>query len=112
MHKFHQAMAIPTLVDLIVSGSSVALRYSEALSSILPRVNRFIIKINGKRVYATGPATLSADGTTILLKLADPVAAGAKVTLTYGSVNGAEKPGFGDIRSLANGQKAAFLRDS
>ncbi|MFN9694218.1 MAG: Ig-like domain-containing protein, partial [Synechococcaceae cyanobacterium] len=105
-------MAIPTLVDLIVSGSSVALRYSEALSSILPRVNRFIIKINGKRVYATGPATLSADGTTILLKLADPVAAGAKVTLTYGSVNGAEKPGFGDIRSLANGQKAAFLRDS
>jgi Ca2+-binding RTX toxin-like protein len=105
-------MTIPTLIDLVVSGSSVALRYSEALSSILPSVNRFIIKVNGKRVYATGQATLNVDGTTILLKLTDPVAADAKVTLAYGSINGAEKPGFGDIRSLANGQKVAFLRDS
>jgi hypothetical protein len=105
-------MAIPTLIDLVVSGSSVALRYSEALSSTLPSFNRFIIKVNGKRVYATGPATLSADGTTILLKLADPVAVGAKVTVAYGSVNGADKPGFGDIQSRATAQKVSFLRDT
>jgi hypothetical protein len=105
-------MAIPTLIDLVVSGSSVALRYSEALSSTLPSFNRFIIKVNGKRVYATGPATLSADGTTILLKLADPVAVGAKVTLAYGSVNGPDKPGFGDIQSRATAQKVSFLRDT
>jgi Ca2+-binding RTX toxin-like protein len=105
-------MAVPTLIDLVVSGTSVALRYSEALSTTLPSFNRFIIKVNGKRVYATGPATLSADGTTILLKLAGPVAVGAKVTLAYGSVNGAEKPGFGDIQSRATAQKASFLRDT
>jgi hypothetical protein len=103
-------MAIPTLLELVVQGGSLALRYSEALSSVLPSVNRFVVMVNGRRVYAQGPATLNADGTTILITLATPVASSDGVAVTYGSLNGAEKPGFGDIKSLSTGARAAVFR--
>lgn len=49
-------MAIPNLLELLVRGSTLSLRYSEALSVILPSLNRFVVMVNGRRVYATGQA--------------------------------------------------------
>jgi len=106
-------MAIPTLLELAVDGSSVALRFSEALSATLPSINRFAVLVNGVRVYASSPAaTLSNDGTTIRFSLASAVPPGATVALTYTSVNGPDKPGFGDIRSASTNDRAAFFRAS
>ena len=103
-------MAIPTLLELAVEGAAVALRYSEPLSSILPSINRFAVLINGRRVANSGAVTLSSDGTTIRFSLTSAIASGASVAITYTSVNGADKPGFGDIRSLSTNDPAAFFR--
>ncbi|MFO0040295.1 MAG: Ig-like domain-containing protein, partial [Synechococcaceae cyanobacterium] len=104
-------MAIPTLLELAVDGSSVALRFSEILSATLPSINRFAVLVNGRRVLASSTAaSLSSDGTTILFSLASPIATGASVSLTYGSANGADRPGNGDIRSASTNQAAAFFR--
>lgn len=103
-------MAVPTLLELMVQGSSVALRYSEALNPVLPSINRFQVMVNGRRVYASGSASLSADGTTIRFTLAKPIAAGASVTVTYINVNGRDKRGYGDIKSLATSERAVFQR--
>ncbi|MCE2839225.1 MAG: Ig-like domain-containing protein, partial [Cyanobium sp. 49614_E6] len=106
-------MAIPSLLELAVDGVSVALRFSEALATTLPSINRFSVLVNGKRVYSSSlSASLSADGTTIRFSLATPVATGATVTVTYGSANGADRPGNGDISSLSTNQAAAFFRAS
>jgi hypothetical protein len=106
-------MAIPTLLELAVDGSSVAIRFSEALSATLPSINRFAVLVNGRRVYASSAAaTLSNGGTTIRFSLRSAVAPGATVALTYTSVNGADKPGFGDIRSASTNDRAAFFRAS
>jgi hypothetical protein len=106
-------MAIPSLLELAVDGASVALRFSEALATTLPSINRFSVLVNGRRVMASSTAaSLSADGTTIRFSLATPVATGATVTVTYGSANGADRPGNGDIRSLSTNQAAAFFRAS
>jgi Ca2+-binding RTX toxin-like protein len=105
-------MAIPTLLELAVDRFSVALRFSEALSTTLPSINRFAVLVNGVRVYASSTAaTLSNDGTTIRFSLRSAVAPGASVAITYTSLNGADRPGFGDIRSLTN-DRAAFFRAS
>jgi Ca2+-binding RTX toxin-like protein len=106
-------MAFPTLLELAVDGSSVALRFSETLSATLPSINRFAVLVNGVRVYASSPAaTLSNGGTTIGFSLRSAVAPGATVALTYTSVNGADKPDFGDIRSASTNDRAAFFRAS
>jgi hypothetical protein len=104
-------MAIPTLQELAIKGTSVALRYNVALNPILPSINRFVVMVNGRRVYGVGKANLSSDGKTILFELASPIAASDSVRITYGSVNGAEKSGFGEIRSLASGAPAAYSRN-
>jgi len=63
-------MAFPTLLELAVDGSSVALRFSETLSATLPSINRFAVLVNGVRVYASSTAaTLSNGGTTIRFSL-------------------------------------------
>ena len=106
-------MAIPTLLELAVDGNSVALRFSEALSATLPSINRFAVLVNGVLVYASSTtATLSNGGTTIRFSLASAVPPGATVAITYTSVNGADKPGFGDIRSASTNDRAAFFRAS
>jgi hypothetical protein len=61
-------MAIPSLIELVIAGTSVAKRYSETLSSFLTSINRFIVKENGNRVDGTRPASLSTDGITFLLR--------------------------------------------
>jgi hypothetical protein len=104
-------MAVPSLLELAVDGTSVALRFSEALSAILPSINRFSVLVNGVRVNASSTAaTLSNGGTTIRFTLTTAVATGASVTITYARVIGADKAGFGDIRSLATNQRATFFR--
>jgi hypothetical protein len=103
-------MAIPSLLELAVEGTAVALRYSEPLSSLLPSINRFAVLVNGRRVANSGLVTLSSDGTTLRFSLASAIASSASVAITYTSVNGAEKPGFGDIRSLSSNDPAAFFR--
>jgi hypothetical protein len=104
-------MAVPSLLELAVDGTSVALRFSEALSAILPSINRFSVLVNGVRVNASSTAaTLSNGGTTIRFSLTTAVAAGTSVAITYARVSGADKAGFGDIRSLATNQRAAFFR--
>ena len=74
-------MAIPSLLELVADGNSVAIRFSKALS-------------------------------TIRLSLASAIARGATVSLPYTSVNGADRPGFGDIRSASTNERAAFFRAS
>ncbi len=74
-------MAIPSLLELVADGNSVAIRFSEALS-------------------------------TIRLSLASAIARGATVLLPYTSVNRADRPGFGDIRSASTNERAAFFRAS
>ncbi|MFM9101363.1 MAG: Ig-like domain-containing protein, partial [Cyanobium sp.] len=105
-------MAIPTLLELAVEGNAIAFRFSEALSAILPSINRFDVRVNGVRVLAIGSASLINGGTTLRLSLASSIASGSTVTVTYTSVNGAEKPGFGDIRSASTNDRAAFFRAS
>ena len=83
-------MAVPSLLDLAVDGTIVALRFSEPLTAILPSINRFAVLVNGSRIYAVGPASLYADGTIIRFSLPSAVAAGASVAITYTSVNGAD----------------------
>jgi hypothetical protein len=104
-------MSIPVLVELAVDGNAFALRYSEILNSILPSFGRFQVSVNGVRRSITGPAMLRGGGTTIRLNLASPILATDTVSITYGSVNGFDKVGFGDIRSLSTNQKAAFFRN-
>ena len=58
-------MAVPSLLERAVDGTIVALRFSEALSTTLPSINRFAVLVNGSRVYAVGAAGLYADGTII-----------------------------------------------
>ena len=101
-------MAIPTLLELIVQGSSLALRYSEALSSLLPNVTRFVVSVNGKRVYAKA-VRLSPDSKSILLDLPSPVPAGASVNVTYTSLNtlGTSRPG--DNVTSSTGDKASAI---
>ena len=105
-------MAVPTLLELSVQGRSLAFRYSEALNAILPSFNRFVVLVNGRRVNATGPASLSADGTTIFLTLASPVGAGATVSVTYVKMNGVDRSGHGDIKSRSTAEGAAFFSNS
>ena len=62
-------MAAPILVETAVLGTSLRLRYSEALATILPSANRFVVTVNGRRNYVVGTPSLSADKTTILLKI-------------------------------------------
>ncbi len=104
-------MAIPSLLELAVDGTMLALRYSEVLNSILPSFGRFQVSVNGIRRSLTGPAMLRGGGTTIRLNLATPILATDTVTITYVSVNGFDRTGFGDIRSLSTYQTAAFFRN-
>ncbi|WP_411875206.1 Ig-like domain-containing protein [Vulcanococcus limneticus] len=104
-------MAIPSLVELAVDGTMLALRYSEVLNSILPSSGRFQVSVNGIRRSITGPAMLRGGGTTIRLNLATPILATDTVAVTYVSVNGFDRTGFGDIRSLSTYQTAAFFRN-
>jgi hypothetical protein len=105
-------MAIPTLVELAIDGTALALRYSNILNSILPSYSRFQVSVNGIRRSLTGPAMLRGGGTTIRLNLATPILATDTVAITYGSVNGFDKAGYGDIRSLSTNQRAAFFRNN
>jgi Ca2+-binding RTX toxin-like protein len=105
-------MATPSLLELAADGSTLALRYSEALSSILPSASRFLVVVNGVRRTITGSATLSADGTTIRLTLSAPLLASDSVSVSYVNVNGLDRTGFGDIRSATTSDKAAFFRNS
>jgi hypothetical protein len=57
-------MAIPNLLELLVQDRSLALRYSEVLHPNLPSAQRFAVWVNGTRIDAVAPASLSADGTT------------------------------------------------
>ncbi len=104
-------MAIPSLVELAIDGTALALRYSDTLNSILPSFSRFQVSVNGIRRSLTGPAMLRGGGTTIRLNLATPILATDTVAITYGSVNGFDKAGYGDIRSLSTNQRAAFFRN-
>ena len=104
-------MAIPSLVELAVDGTMLALRYSEVLNSILPSFGRFQVSVNGIRRSITGPAMLRGGGTTIRLNLATPILATDTVAVTYVGVNGFDRTGFGDIRSLSTYQTAAFFRN-
>jgi hypothetical protein len=104
-------MAIPTLLEMAVDGNALALRYSEILNSTLPSFNRFQVTVNGVRRSITGPAMLRGGGTTIRLTLAAPILAKDIVAVTYTSVNGFDRAGFGDIRSLSTNQSAAFFRN-
>jgi hypothetical protein len=104
-------MAIPSLVELAVDGTMLALRYSEVLNSILPSFGRFQVSVNGIRRSITGPAMLRGGGTTIRLNLATPILATDTVAVTYVSANGFDRTGFGDIRSLSTYQTAAFFRN-
>jgi hypothetical protein len=105
-------MAIPTLVELAIDGTALALRYSNILNSILPSYSRFQVSVNGIRRSLTGPAMLRGGGTTIRLNLATPILATDTVAITYGSVNGFDKAGYGDIRSFSTNQRAAFFRNN
>jgi hypothetical protein len=105
-------MAIPSLVELAIDGTALALRYSDTLNSILPSFSRFQVSVNGIRRSLTGPAMLRGGGTTIRLNLATPILATDTVAITYGSVNGFDKAGYGDIRSLSTNQRAAFFRNN
>lgn len=104
-------MAIPSLVELAVDGTMLALRYSDVLNSILPSFGRFQVSVNGIRRSITGPAMLRGGGTTIRLNLATPILATDTVAVTYVSANGFNRTGFGDIRSLSTYQTAAFFRN-
>ena len=104
-------MAIPSLFELAVDGTMLALRYSEILNSILPSFGRFQVSVNGIRRSITGPAMLRGGGTTIRLNLATPILATDTVAVTYVSVNGFDRTGFGDIRSLSTYQTASFFRN-
>ena len=105
-------MAIPTLVELAVEGNTLALRFSEALSSLLPSQNRFIVMVNGSRNYVTDIVRLQPYDTTVFLRLSNAVTAGASVSITYIGVNGREKSGYGDIRSASTSERAAYFRAS
>jgi len=104
-------MAIPQLVELAVDGTMLALRYSEVLKSTLPSFGRFQVSVNGVRRSITGPAMLRGGSTTIRLNLATAILATDIVAVTYVSVNGFDKTGYGDIRSLSTNEKAAFFRN-
>jgi hypothetical protein len=71
-------MAVPSLLKLAVDGTIVAFRYSDALSTTLPCVTRFLVLVNGSRVYAAGAASLHAEApssvfpSAALLPLAPP----------------------------------------
>ena len=104
-------MAIPNLVELAIDGTALALRYSDTLNSILPSFSRFQVSVNGIRRSLTGPAMLRGGGTTIRLNFATPILATDTVAVTYANVNGFDKVGFGDIRSLSTNQRAAFFRN-
>ena len=62
-------MPAPVLIETAALGTSLRLRYSEALADLLPSAQRFVVTVNGRRNYLTGQAVLSADKTTILLKI-------------------------------------------
>ena len=104
-------MAIPILVEMAADGNNLALRYSEILYGILPSFSRFQVTINGVRRSITGPAVLRGGGTTIRLALASPILAADTVAVTYTSVNGFDRVGYGDILSVSTNQKAAFFRN-
>ena len=104
-------MAIPKFVELAVDGTMLALRYSEVLKSTLPSFGRFQVSVNGVRRSITGPAMLRGGSTTIRLNLATAILATDIVAVTYVSVNGFDKTGYGDIRSLSTNEKAAFFRN-
>ena len=104
-------MAIPSLVELAVDGHGLALRYSDILNGILPSYSRFQVSVNGVRRAITGPAFLRGGGTTVRLNLASAILATDTVSVTYTSVNGFDKIGFGDIRSLSTNQRASFFRN-
>jgi Bacterial Ig-like domain/RTX calcium-binding nonapeptide repeat (4 copies)/FG-GAP repeat/Putative flagellar system-associated repeat len=76
-----------------------------------PSRNRFLVMVNGVRNLASADASLS-NGDTIRLTLTSPIPAGASVVVTYTSVNGFDKLGYGDIRSLSTNQAAAFFRST
>jgi hypothetical protein len=103
-------MAIPNLLELLVQGRSLALRYSEQLHPSLPSAQRFAVWVDGARIGAVAPARLSAEGTTIVLTLAEPVAAGTVVRISYANTTPAGSGGPRRIQSLATGQKAPDLR--
>jgi hypothetical protein len=104
-------MATPILVEIAVDSTALALRYSEILNGILPSFSRFQVTVNGARRSITGPAMLRGGGTTIRLNLATPILASDTVSVTYTSVNGFDRAGFGDIRSLSTYQRASFFRN-
>ena len=103
-------MTAPTLLELAVEGRFLALRYSETLSALLPSQNRFSVTVNGVRNYVSQVARLQPYDTTVLLQLTTAVQAGASVLVTYTSVNGREKAGFGEIRSANTLANAAYFR--
>ena len=102
-------MAIPNLLELLVQDRSLALRYSEVLHPNLPSAQRFAVWVNGTRIDAVAPASLSADGTTIVLTLAQPVAADDAVRISITNTTPAGNGGPRRIQSLATGQKAPDL---
>ncbi len=104
-------MAIPSLLDLTVDGSTLVLRFSEAVLPVLPSISRFQVLVNGVRRTFIGTAVRSADGTSIRLTLSTPVLATDTVSVSYISVNGLDKPGFGDLRSSSTNERTSFFRN-
>ena len=104
-------MARPILQEIAVDGSSLALRYSELLHSTLPSASRFQVLVNGIRRSVSGSAVLAVDGKTIRLNLTTPILSTDRVSISYISVNGLDKPGFGEIRSASGGENAAYFRN-
>ena len=102
-------MAIPSLLSMAVDGSTLALYFSEPIKAVLPSRNRFQVFVNGVRNFTSADATLT-NGDTIRLALTTPIPAGATVTVSYLSVNGFDRVGYGDIRSTSTNQTAAFFR--
>ncbi|MFM7266303.1 MAG: Ig-like domain-containing protein, partial [Cyanobium sp.] len=104
-------MGVPSLLSMAVDGSSLALFFNEPLSPILPSRNRFQVLVNGARILPSADATLH-NGDTVRLELATPIPSGATVSVSYLSVNGFDRFGYGDLRSLITGQAAPFFRAS
>jgi hypothetical protein len=80
-------MAVPSLLELAVDGSSVALRFSEALSSTLPSIGRFAVLVNEMFPAVDGPVDLLG----LIEQIPEPVVAAVLAALQASRVTGTKR---------------------
>ena len=96
----YMSIDTPLLESATVDGTTLKLKYGEALNTTAPAATAYGVKVDGGS--ATNPSTVSIAGDTVTLTLGTAVTIGQSVTLTY------TKPATNPVQDTGGAEARSF----